>query len=167
MTKRRNHAKFQRRSRSEDGKEGRTLACFGLGQLQVTGMNRRLHTRRPLAGLLVLAAALVLTITASTPSLAVAQEPGLYSRARSQLAAGDTLAALASLRELTEAEQEIVLPVIVRGSICNNGIFEPGEECESTDKGTDFKNVSCEDLGFSGGTLECVDCKRSTENCTE
>jgi len=69
-------------------------------------MNRRLHTRRPLAGLLVLAAALVLTITASTPSLAVAQEPGLYSRARSQLAAGDTLAALASLRELTEAEPD-------------------------------------------------------------
>jgi len=69
-------------------------------------MDPSLRTRRPLAGLPVFATALALTITASAPSLAVAQDPGLYSEARSQLAAGDTLAALASLREMTEAEPD-------------------------------------------------------------
>jgi len=68
-------------------------------------MDLRELTRRPLAGLLVLGAVLSLTAVLAADSLE-AQEPELYSQARSQLAAGDTLAGLASLRELTEAEPD-------------------------------------------------------------
>lgn len=40
--------------------------------------------------------------------------------------------------------------------ICGNGILETGEECD----GEDFGNMTCESLGFPGGSLLCL------SNCT-
>ncbi|KPK81115.1 MAG: hypothetical protein AMS25_07855 [Gemmatimonas sp. SM23_52] len=52
------------------------------------------------------AAALLVTAATAPPSLPAQEEPELYRLAQSQLAAGDTLAALASLRELTELQDD-------------------------------------------------------------
>ncbi len=52
------------------------------------------------------AAALLVTAAIAPPLLLAQEEPELYRQAQSQLAAGDTLAAIATLRELTEAEPD-------------------------------------------------------------
>jgi tetratricopeptide (TPR) repeat protein len=52
------------------------------------------------------AAALLVTAAIAPPLLLAQEEPELYRQAQSQLAAGDTLAAIAALRELTEAEPD-------------------------------------------------------------
>jgi GWxTD domain-containing protein len=52
------------------------------------------------------AAALLVTAAIAPPSLPAQEEPGLYRQAQSQLATGDTLDAIATLRELAEAEPD-------------------------------------------------------------
>lgn len=52
------------------------------------------------------AAALLVTAATAPRSLPAQEEPELYRQAQSELAAGDTLAAIATLRELTEAEPD-------------------------------------------------------------
>ena len=70
-------------------------------------MDRSLLTcRRPLARPLTLLAALLLATLLCNGRVKAPQEPEFYLQARSQLAAGDTLAALASLRELTELRDD-------------------------------------------------------------
>ena len=47
---------------------------------------------------------------------------------------------------------------------CNDGSFDPGEQCD----GSDLNGKDCQDLGFRGGNLACAaDCKKfDTQNCS-
>ena len=47
-------------------------------------------------------------------------------------------------------------------SMCGNSMVEAGEDCD----GTDLGGSSCEDLGYSGGMLNCTDCSFDTWDCT-
>lgn len=68
-----------------------------------------------------------------------------------------------TIQETFPPEQEIILSVLMRGPICGNDIIEPSEECE----GTDFNGLNCADFLFDTGKLDCVDCKISTDNCSQ
>ncbi len=48
-------------------------------------------------------------------------------------------------------------------SACGNGIADPGEECDKTD----VHDLTCNALGFAGGTLACTQaCNLDTSGCT-
>ncbi len=49
---------------------------------------------------------------------------------------------------------------------CGDGVPHCGEECEIDNNGPYFMhNETCESLGFSGGTLGCVDCTIDASSC--
>jgi hypothetical protein len=43
---------------------------------------------------------------------------------------------------------------------CGDSAVEEGEQCDGG-----AVSVSCEDLGFTGGSVECIGCSFSTQNC--
>lgn len=49
------------------------------------------------------------------------------------------------------------------GSVCGNGVIDPGEECD----GSDFGGATCDSEGYDGGSLSCTDdCEIDTSLCT-
>ncbi len=46
--------------------------------------------------------------------------------------------------------------------LCNNGVIDSNEECDSSN----LNGKTCIDYGFDGGTLTCIDCSINTSQCT-
>lgn len=74
---------------------------------------------------------------------------------------GEELTVNITLRQTDRPEQELDIPILLRGPVCGNGIIEFKEKCE----GTDLHGLTCEYFGFDGGDLECVSCQVSTDDC--
>jgi hypothetical protein len=79
-----------------------------------------------------------------------------------QLDDSDEETVFVTLKQKGGPIQQLAVPVTISSAVCGNGELESREECEVDN----LKNLTCEGYGFSGGELECVDCKVSTENCT-
>ncbi len=45
--------------------------------------------------------------------------------------------------------------------VCGNGVIEPGEDCEAGN----LNGMTCADLNFSGGQLDCTNCRFDTSGC--
>jgi len=63
-------------------------------------------------------------------------------------------------------QDDVVFALVVTGAgtggQCGNGVREPGEDCD----GTDLGGRACDDLGCSGGALDCnIDCTYDTATC--
>jgi len=48
-------------------------------------------------------------------------------------------------------------------AVCGNGVIEAGEACD----GQAMPQKTCQDFGFTGGTLRCVDCALVMTGCTK
>jgi hypothetical protein len=74
---------------------------------------------------------------------------------------GEEVTVKITLRQTNGPEQELEIPILIRGPVCGNGILEFKEKCE----GTDLHGLTCQYFGFDGGNLECVNCQVSKDGC--
>ncbi len=73
---------------------------------------------------------------------------------------GTVVNLLVTIRQLRKPEQELSIPIAIQGSVCGNGIVEPGELCEGTEV-----NSSCTFFGFNAGEVVCTNCQVDSSDC--